>query len=365
MTGLARRLFPLTATAVLVLAAPAAAAPRTIEPLAVDAKPSPGAAFFRDRVIDRAPTAMAAAVTRGLITRRYRTPDGRSVEISISSSFPDVAENRAAAQSFAYFLATRTHGSELSGLRVFIGTDAEVNAICGGGAGVLACYERAARRMYVPDRDPRNGGPFTREYAVTHEYGHHVAGLRSHHPFPALSYGAKRWSSFQYVCARARAGQLVPGNQTDRYRDDPGEGFADTYAHLHYPSVIWQYAEILRPNGGSLAAVRNDVVAPWRGPQRRVIRGSLGNGVSVRGYALRQRLDGLLSFALSGPRGSRYDLLLVYRGQVVRQTRAPGSNDRMTVLSCRGPGVPTATLALRVVRRTGAGPFTLRTSVVG
>ena len=37
----------------------------------------------------------------------------------------------------------------------------------------------------------------------------------------------------------------------------------------------------------------------------------------------------------------------------------------MTVLSCRGPGVPTAALALRVVRRTGAGPFTLRTSVVG
>lgn len=364
MWALARFLIALAVIAMLVPAA-AAAAPRTIEPLSLDAKPTPGAAFFRDRVIDRPRAAVATAVTRGLITRRYRTPDGRSVEISISSSFPDVAENRAAAQSFANFLGTRTHGSELSGLRVFIGTDAEVNVICGGAAGVLACYERSARRMYVPDRDPRNGGPFNREYAVTHEYGHHIAGLRSHYPFPALSYGAKRWSSFQYVCARARAGELAPGNQGARYRDDPGEGFADTYAHLHYPSVIWQYAEVMRPNAGSLSAVRRDVVAPWRAPQRRVIRGTLGNGVSVRGYALRQSLDGMLSFALTGPPRARYDLLLVYRGRVVRQTTAPGSRDRMTVLSCRGPGVPTAALAIRVIRRTGAGPFTLRTSVVG
>lgn len=347
--------------AAMPAAAPAApAGPRIIQPLRADARPG-GLSFFkfRDKVLDR-PRASMSALTRGLITRRYRTRDGRSVEITLSSSFPDVPENRAGAQSFASFLGSRVHGAELSSLRVFVGTEAEVNAICGGVAGVLACYSAAQRRMFVPDRDPQAGGPFTREYAVTHEYGHHIARARSNYPFRALNYGAKYWSSYNYVCARTRAGQLAPGNQGPRYVDDPGEGFADTYAHVHYPSVIWQYAEILRPNAGSFAAVRRDVLRPWRVPQRRMLRGA-----GTRTFQVTQSLDGVVAFYLAGPSRANYDLQLIYQGRPVRQTSSPGSRDRMVTLSCRAPGVPRATYGIRVVRRSGGGTYQLRASVVG
>jgi hypothetical protein len=362
------------ARAVLILAlaglagwpgAAAAAPARVIEPL--DPAPGPargfGDSFYRDRVIDSPPAAMAA-VTKGLVTRRYALPGGGSVEITLSSSFPDIPENRAGAQSFARFMATRLHGPELSRLRVFIGTDIEVAAACGGAPGVLACYSRAQRRMYVPDRDPAGGGPFTREYAVTHEYGHHVAGHRSHYPFVALNFGAKYWSSYMHVCSRARRGVLFPGNQSTHYAEDPGEGFADTYAHLHYPSVIWQFAPVMRPNAGAFAAVRRDVRFPWRAPKRREVGGSLGSK-AAHGFSVRQTLDGFLTFRLAGPRGANYDIELVNRGQVLRRTVAPGSRDVLTVLSCRGEDVPVANLVVRVVRRSGGGRFGLRASVVG
>lgn len=340
----------------LMALAPAVAGARTIQPLHPDGVPQPNVAswfYKRGHVINQPPKAMAS-VTRGFVTRRYRAPDGRWVEITLSSSFPDIPANRAAAQSFVDFLSTRVHNYELSSLKVFIGTEAEVSGACGGGVGVLACYSRGQRRMFVPDRDPSGGGPFTREYAVTHEYGHHIAGMRNNFPFEALNFGAKYWSSYMYVCHRARKGLLAPGNQGARYADDPGEGFADTYAHIHYPSVIWQYAEIMRPNAGALTAVRRDVLRPWRAQRWRTLRGS-----GTHSFLFRQALDGLYSFRMDGPRSAEYDLEIHYRGKVEDRTKEAGSEDRMSAIGCR-PEVPNAVFFLKVVRKAGGGPYTLR-----
>jgi hypothetical protein len=179
--------------------------------------------------------------------------------------------------------------------------------------------------------------------------------MRSNFPFLALNFGAKYWSSYMYVCHRARKGLLAPGNQGARYADDPGEGFADTYAHIHYPSVIWQYADIMRPNAGSLAAVRRDVVAPWRAQRWQTLRGS-----GTHSFIFRQRLDGLFSFRLDGPRSAEYDLEVHYRGNVEQRSKAKGSDDRISAIGCR-PEVPTAVFFLKVVRKSGSGPYTVRT----
>ena len=70
----------------------------------------------------------------------YRTADGMTIQVQLSQSFADTEANRAGAQSFVDFLATRLHSSELGRLRMFIGTLAEINEVCGGEQGVAACY---------------------------------------------------------------------------------------------------------------------------------------------------------------------------------------------------------------------------------
>jgi hypothetical protein len=342
-----------------------AAAPRLIQPVSTTAPKASGAGawFFRDRVIGLPrPLATAAAAGPRILTLHY-VVGGQTVEIALSPSFADVPENRAAARSLVNLLGSHIHGSELGQLRVFVGTSVEISLLCGGGPEVLGCYSPTQHRMFVPDQEPPGGG-YTREYAMTHEYGHHVASLRSNAPWPALSYGAKYWASYEHVCARTAQQQLFPGDEDSHYAANPGEGFADTYAHIYYPSVPFQFAPIMAPTPGSKAALRRDVLNPWRGPRRSTLRGVLAAGATGRSFTIRQSLDGFLSFRLLGPSGSNYDLQLVNRGGVVRGTTAPGSRDRLTVLGCRADA-PTATYSLRVLRRGGRGPFSVSTQVAG
>ncbi len=203
------------------------------------------------------------------------------------------------------FLASRVHGDEIGSLAVYVGTPTEITRLCGGGEGVVACYAIDEGRMYVPGESV-HGIPV--EYPLTHEYGHHVASWRLNSPWDALDWGAKNWSSAVRVCAGVRRGLLFPGNQGAHYWDDPGEGFADGYAHLHYPNTPWNYNRMMRPTPAALAAIRRDVLHPWTGPRVRTFHGRVGPHKRSRTFHIRATLDGDLAATLTAPRGSVYSV---------------------------------------------------------
>jgi hypothetical protein len=352
--------------ALLASAGPAAAGGARIAPLNPSAPATTGPATgpLRDRVIARRSPRARAAVGVGS-AHAYRTNDGATIEVQLSQSFADTAENRAEAQTFVDFLATRVHGSELGSLRMFIGTPAEVNNQCGGDSGVQACYVGGERRMYVPSTDPGGGGsPYTREYVVTHEYGHHIAAFRRNDPFSAINWGPKYWASYKRVCAGVFEGRYFPGDQGAHYLDDPGEGWADSYAHLHFPSVPFQFNRGFAPDAGAFAAIRRDVLSPWTRPATRTIRRTLSSRRRVTTTTSRLALDGTVALALSGPRRANYDLQVLENGHVVDQTHAGGSRDRVAGTVCRA-NAGAASITFRVRRRTGSGPFSLRISTPG
>jgi hypothetical protein len=342
------------ATVAALLAMPLSAAARERDvpgEWAAPAGVAPSHDHLKDTVLS-GPVASAAGVSGP--TRAYTTADGHRVSVRVSRAYPDsVAADRALVD----FLDSRLHGAELGSLSVYVGAPSEIERLCGG-AGAVACYGVAEQRMYVPG-EAVQGVPV--EYALTHEYGHHVAGWRSNRPWDALDWGAKYWSSAMRVCAGVEAGRLFPGNQGHHYLSDPGEGFADGYAHVHYPEVPWQYNPILRPDRAAFAAIRRDVLHPWTGPRSRIFRGRLGQGRGARRFHIRMRLDGAVRLRLKAPAALRAELTV----------RGAGPAAGRTVRGGRGLGVewcrhrPDELVTVTVRRKGGAGPFRLRVAWPG
>ena len=337
----------------LTLPLPAQARERDVP----EAGPLPAQATIghpHDVVLDEAAPVLQAARARRP-ARMYSTADGYRVELQVSSAYPD---DPVADQKLVDFLGSRVHGAELGGLRVFVGTPREIVRLCGGDPLVVACYAIDEQRMYVPGEEVA-GIPV--EYPLTHEYGHHVANWRSNNPWDALDWGAKHWASATRVCAHVKSRKLFPGNQGRHYLDDPGEGFADGYAHLHYPEVPWQYNDLMRPGRSAFAAIRRDVLRPWTGNRSRVFRGRLSPGRSARTFRIRLTLDGDLSLRLRAPRGAAYEVEAATRGFAAGRTLRDGGG--YGVEWCRRRAVEHVTLTVR--RKAGAGRFALRVAWAG
>jgi hypothetical protein len=293
----------------------------------------------------------AARIARARATAQaYSSVDGYRVEVEVSSSYPP---DPAADQALVDFLGSRLHGAELGTLGVYVGAPTEIQRICGGSPGVVACYAIGEGRMYIPGESV-HGIPV--EYPLTHEYGHHVASWRSNNPWDALDWGAKHWASAMRICTHVHRGLLFPGNQGAHYRDDPGEGFADGYAHLHYPDVPWHFNELMRPGPIEFEAIRRDVLRPWSGPQSRTFRGRLGPARRARRFAIRVRLDGNFTVRLAARPGTSYSVEAETDGYAAGRTLRSGG--AFGVEWCRRRPVERVTLTVR--RRIGAGPFALR-----
>ena len=79
------------------------------------------AAPFKDRVIKRTAAAHAAQVHG--TTQSYPTADGTLVSVTLAASYTG---DPAVAQSYATYLGTLPHGSELASLRVTVVPSSEV-----------------------------------------------------------------------------------------------------------------------------------------------------------------------------------------------------------------------------------------------
>src|SRR4051794_26490297 len=315
-----------------------------------------GAEPFKDRVI-RGTLAHASQIQG--TTQRYPTGDGSiSIPVTLASSYTG---DPAVAQSYATFLGTLPHGSELASLKVTVVPSSEVANACGGDPsdGILACYGADDQTMIVPG-DQATGSDVSVDYVIAHEYGHHIAAHRSNAPLAALDFGPKKWSSYELVCTNTLDGKLAPGDQGANYLSNPGEAWAESYARLVYPAEAWRFTPILAPSKGSALAAMADVAQPWT---KRVT--TTFNGTSTKSFKLPITLDGRFTLTLDGPAEANYDLIVRSGGKVVDRTTRKDSEDSINYrIACRDRR--TETLNITAIKRSGpGGPYTLTAKYAG
>jgi hypothetical protein len=316
-----------------------------------------------DRVLAQPLPLTRAERTSPGSTAAYATPDGQTVDVTFA---PVYTPDPVVAQSYVNYLASLPHGSELSKLHVLITTPQDTQTRCGGIDGTLACYTAGNHTMTVPGQQIQSGDGVTTNYVIAHEYGHHIASLRNNAPFDALNYGPKYWSSYELVCNRAIEKKLFPGNERGDYLRNPGEGWADTYAHLMFPAVSWQFSKLLTPNADSSAAARKDVLTPWTTQLSKTFKGTFTPSSSnARRFSFQLTLDGAMSVKLSGPKASNYDLALLSGGKVEDRTHAAGSHDHIDYADGACRQRPFETITVSVTRHHGSGPFTAKVSYAG
>ncbi len=309
---------------ILLLAAPAGAA--TKRPSLADSLEVPRPAVPMRDVVLGEPGAAAARISASASSQRYSINDGSeaTIVVSVTQACAESCEVTDP-QRIANFIGTLIHGDEVSLLTVQLDTEFQLGFDCGFGA--EACYFSGENKIVIGGYEEADGDGATLEFVLAHEYGHHVAQHRDM-PAPfsnAIDWGTERWASLENVCQGRRQGQLYPGDEGTHYFEDPGEAFAEAFAHYRFPemSVAWRYASALRPTAASFRAIREDTLKPWRGRKSFMLSGHVparGEGAAVE--SLRTPLDGLVSLRPSSLRRHGYELALRSRaGRLLRTSR--------------------------------------------
>ena len=309
------------------------------------------AAPFRDTVYRPAEAQVSATPAF-----RWTAPDGHVLRFKLSNSLGRTAETVARAQSYGLMLEDNLHSFEMSRLTVFIVRASEMADVCGSGA--LACY--GGDEMVVTYGEIKGAGVSVAE-VIAHEYGHHVAAYRRNSLGAAINWGPQAWASHESVCRGTDEGRLFPGDEWEHYWDNPGEGWAEAYAKLHYPSSRWEYSRLLRPTDSSFQEIAFDVRHRLSRPSQTTFSGDLGPGRSSQTFSLTVAQDTALDLALDGPSGSNYDLRLKTPGYYDETTGRTNSQDQLRTSVCFAQN-RAKTVKVRVTRKSGSGPFTLRAS---
>jgi hypothetical protein len=324
------------------------------------AAPAAAAGAMRDVVVEE-PSAAAARVSANATTERYAVNDGSGATIAISvTAACQVSCDAAEPQRIANFIGTLINGPEIGLLTIQLDTPFQIEFDCGYGA--QACYYPSENKIVIGGSDTSASDGVSREFILAHEYGHHVASHRySPAPFPAaIDWGPPRWASLERVCQARRRGALFPGDEGLRYRENPGEAFAEAFARYRFPNSAprWKWVEFLEPDAASFRAIREDTLHPWRGRTNFRLHGRAPprrRGGAVE--ALRTPLDGTVSLRPSAKLRRRYQLsLLSASGQLLSTSRHGLSIRRQ--LNFTVCGQPRLRLQLESTRRAAA-PFQL------
>jgi len=285
----------------------------------------------------------------------YRTSTGEAVTVHLS---PAYADDDGVAQRWADFFASLVHGPELGLLTAYFAPPDEVRALCGGGEGVLGCYEDD--RLVAIGEESDGISP---ESVAAHEYGHHVAFNRVNPPWTAIDWGTKRWATAERVCPRVAGGTAFPGDEGDEYTLDPGEAFAESFRVLNETRAgepeTWPLLDAsFVPDSAALQAVEADVLTPWTGPTTSTIRARFATGRRSWTTRVPTPLDGTVSVTLGS--GSNGLEVLAPDGRTVlsagtwtqqggRQAEASVCGSRSVVVRVTRGGRPSA-FSLRIVR---------------